>query len=1524
MPTNHPRRNGLIALVVAVAFHVHAAVDVSVVRPKVEKRPEGRRVSQSVTLANEIAYYTLDYDVIHLDAKPGQVTSQYWAWKGDWATLGMAGPSKANWYWQGFFNWHFGEEGLHNWPASFRVVRQSGRDGLVEYVWDTPKAKVTVHFALASLSDKLLMFGRYEPKAGTAASFLRLSCYPTTFSKPYQRAVTTCRGTTPASARVTLDLARERWVLYEDLTSGRPADGPAGLVIGTPAAFKAVSVSVSSYQIVTQLELAPGQRTFALGLYSFPAMPDVAQTRDYFRGWADREAEAIERMAGSYLDSPLPAMPVTPDRQRVMLTQAERKFGRPAERWQPDPTPLPFPWAAKLPGGPVRAALLCPRWAAFETMELARRLELEVKHVYFDSASSISNPRAWPYRSTTGIGPIGQGPASIRAAAICLDPQVEVLMCCNLKPAAIPGGALRAIVDQVRAGKGLLITTASTAGWPKELFADSAPELAEAVLSSMAWEQIPGYRSGEPGRVTDVPAAGYRCGKGRVVVLKLGLHRYSSLVPRNTASEGLYAAADRALAVAARAVLAAAGREASHRVLLGDAGAAGVAVAVRPPAPARAEVLVRVQDDLGRVVSLRRVPATTATLALPALPTGRRHFLDAVLLDRAGRCLDFASTRLPEAGGPGLEGLALSPSTRVHEAAAPMVDAPAGAAVECRVKVTGPVGRATLHWQVADAFGRLLARRVTEAPAEGGQAACTLELPRPVTVCHVLDVDLRRGDRTLASARQRFTMRRPFPYDDFTCLMWSYAGAPPVLQKNTRACYELGADMMDLCHMMGYDDAGAAREYSVASRSGLRLIPYITRIAGEADEEHRLARSILDPAYYERVEASVRPCSRQAAPYSPVAFTLGDENYLFRRSGECCHRPESVAAFRVWLAEKYRSTDKLNVAWGTTHGSFESIGRPMLLEEAVAQARSYAPWIDHKRFMDTAFARCHERIADMVREEVPGAKVGWDGLLGYNWRSGYDFTKLTANLELNQTYVGQFLQGELVRSFRRGDALTGQWGNRIADSESGFTSHPWHCLLGGDNSVWWWTSWGCDYIPFSPDMSLNNFGKWFYRAVREIKAGPGRLLLHGRRLHSGIGVLYSQPDLFAATVMGKLTPGAPHAGARGLWAQHTALLQGLKDLGYQCRHVSYADLELGKLSRDEYRLVFLCLASCLSENQVATLRRFVTDGGTVVVDGRAGLLSGDGAIRSTRALDDLLGVKSPAGLDAIKAAAADAEVALQGSLGGPEPVSIDLGRAAVTVWEPQVTATDGRPLATAASAPVVVTHPVGRGWAVLLNVALGPIAKTRSSDGDHPLLGLLDAVVRAGGIRPACELARADGSRPLCTQRVVFADGPIRYLAVAQDLLARHLSPQPVTVRLPQPQIVYDVRAGKRVGRGPMAQWQTTIARGAPGLYALMPYEVRGLDATAPPAAKPGSTLGVTVRVRASVAAPAFHVVRLDVYPPGAARPHRQYSQNVSCPRGVGKATIPFALNDPQGTWRLALRDVASGVNVARQVRLAQ
>jgi len=572
---------------------------------------------------------------------------------------------------------------------------------------------------------------------------------------------------------------------------------------------------------------------------------------------------------------------------------------RPAETWRPDPEPLDFPWAANIPGEPIDTVIFCRRWCAWETMELARRLEMDARHLYFDTATELVNAVGWPYRNQTGIGPLPAGIAAREAASLATDESAELFLCAGVTGNAIPGVARAGIAERVAAGAGLMLVGNVSArnGWPEELFAQEDPGLAEIALRGFPqWDQIPGYREGERGRASGPPVQAWRYGEGRVVHLNVNLNTYSSLVPRNDAFEGLDGATDRCLAIAAGVGLAAAGREMSASIGDGDS------------------VLVRTQDDLGRVLSLDEQDGRGG-LDLVDVPTGRAYYQDVLVRNAAGETIGMASQTMgaPLAfERPVITDIAISSAAVTAEPAPPWVDMPDGGEVECTATVERLDADAFVRFEVRDVFDRLVARQMVPVNAGAQQATVTLALPRPMTPAHILDVALVSGDRELAFERLRFTMTVPYSFDDFTALMWSYAGGDPLLQRTDRMCYEWGAGMSDLCHMGGYSDAGAAREYSVSARSGLRLIPYVTRIAGEANAQYERVPCLHDPERWGTLGQALTTTCRQAAPYSPAAYTLGDENYLFRGSFECCHTPESVAAFREWLQARYGAIEALN------------------------------------------------------------------------------------------------------------------------------------------------------------------------------------------------------------------------------------------------------------------------------------------------------------------------------------------------------------------------------------------------------------------------------------------------------------------------------------------------------------------------------------------------------------------------------------------------------------------------------------
>ena len=139
------------------------------------------------------------------------------------------------------------------------------------------------------------------------------------------------------------------------------------------------------------------------------------------------------------------------------------------------------------------------------------------------------------------------------------------------------------------------------------------------------------------------------------------------------------------------------------------------------------------------------------------------------------------------------------------------------------------------------------------------------------------------------------------------------------------------------------------------------------------------------------------------------------------------------------------------------------------------------------------------------------------------------------------------------------------------------------------------------------------------------------------------------------------------------------------------------------------------------------------------------------------------------------------------------------------------------------------------------------------------------------------------------------------------------------TFEFPRGGFAWDVRARKALGRTDRVT--TKVPHASASVYAVLPYEAKGVSISAPNEAKAGSVLSVDVRLDASGAPVGTHVFNVRFVPPsGECRFH--FRRNVAAKGGVAHVDFPLALNDETGTWKIIAEDALTGLRAERELKV--
>jgi len=628
--------------------------------------------------------------------------------------------------------------------------------------------------------------------------------------------------------------------------------------------------------------------------------------------------------------------------------------------------------------------------------------------------------------------------------------------------------------------------------------------------------------------------------------------------------------------------------------------------------------------------------------------------------------------------------------------------------------------------------------------------------------------------------------------------------------------------------------------------------------------------SFNDPVFLKSLADIVRAAARNKARYNMDYYFVGDEGSLtsYGDAVDFDWSPHALAEFRAWLKQEYGTLTALNKEWRTSFNDWSSVV-PYTTDEA-KKSRNFAPWADHRTFMEITFARAYQVARDAAIEGDPHAHIAVSGTQATNAYDGADWSRLDRVIDDFLSYDGGN-QWDMHRSFAKPDAMIGFW--------TGYGSHG----LAVQNAIWtaaihnvlhpniFWM-----YSFLNPDMTYSASARDMGQAFSSLRfEGVGKLLMESTRQQDGIALYYSMPSIHAASILGYHQRSsddddeAPDKTRLSFAANRDGWVRTIKDLGLQFDFISSEEVAKGQISNEKYKVVILPLAYALSDEEIQHLEEFVARGGVVIADSSPGLMDQHCAWRSTGAMNKLFGHHIGKGwtinlnktFDQYPKQRAD-------NFGGAAYRELVNGILAKAGVRPsiQVLTPDGRPVSQAQIA--------------------------RYKFGSAEIITIVKENVAISG--------------------VVGKDGVTTYNDANLGQIAR----QDVTIKLPRKMYVADVRSGKQFGNTDVIH--TSILLGD-ALVLGLTSEPNGIKMDGPATAKPGEHISVTV----TSTTPGGNLVRCHVFVPDGSR-SPIYSRNVLVQNGSGTFTLPFALNDPRGKYVIRATDVVTGAVFEKTIELLQ
>ena len=1095
------------------------------------------------------------------------------------------------------------------------------------------------------------------------------------------------------------------------------------------------------------------------------------------------------------------------------------------------------------------------------------------------------------------------------------------------------------------------------ASYERELTANAISNAPEFLAQGTPFAALPGFYLTEK----DVPrgfqkaATIYQYGKGRIVRLNGNIGgTYGLFVDRPGDNNDLHYQIY--LSFAIKCILWAAGREPAvqfanfpadvhteqgHPVALAfdlSGAPAGCELLVSVRSPERNAVLppqplfLQGQERGAAVLQplcrqKQAVKSGAIRLELPVLPAGH-YFVDVQALDH-GKKANWAVASLVVTSKLDLA------TCRLSKEYIDVADSKSDS-LQATIRLTEPApADATVHFDVIDNYDRVTVEKDLVVPA--GQQAVDAEFSFETfaTTLGNIRAELRVKGAPVAIRLTPFTAVRR-DWDRYMFTGWFSRSDSHNGNVYLRMLGEQGLDA-PRCSGISLDWLNAV------DMVGCPGYPAFPRYGAEQIEQADLLKS-----YGEQARKGTEPQLR----FDPMAFNTGDE--FTYRGGE--ENPSRVLAYRKHLEQKYGAIAKLNQTWGSSYTNFGEIFPSLpaaqckgllakgafypreTFDAEAATSRNYSrlidQWLDNYRaYNETARASLHA-----IKSVLPTARIGCDCPMWPDAFSGHDWYSFLQEFDYFAPYgrcgeiiperearsyfhpeKGQFIGltygGYLYMAFNRKEELNDvdwQWW-RI-----------WSGLFQGFTSLWWYN--------FSPGADEGNVAPGFqpYPTLQKPAEAIGRFrngiydLLNPRKVRRDYGPIAIQDSIVSRLAVA-FAPEDFSGGGLGHNMDTHLLLRILEEqAGYNFTFVADPQLTQGELQK--YKVLMMPLSLAVGAKEAAAMRQFAERGGILIADIRPGVFNGSGKWDDSQVVPNLFGLSFKQSLSR-KMVAGD----LQGELFGKK-ISIPAGQPFPA--DPAVELMGAKALCTVEGIPLVTCNQVGKGYAICLNIPFN-YYREYMLDSHYAYFGdathnrmiktILTSLFDALDVKAPLKVDMAGGGEwPYWMDVAYFPDGRAQYIGVTKGRKTDNEASYEVTVQPKAKGHVYDVLAGKYLGE--LDAIPMTVNRVDVKLFAVLPYKMEGVEVKLDDAAiHRGDILKGHVRIRCD-GSPVRHVINVRAVRPDGQRPLYLVRNLTTVEGGVlrrggaAEFALPFAWNEPAGTWKLEFTDVATGTRATVDV----